>query len=112
MFCFKQKTAYEVRISDWSSDVCSSDLRQRLRAAFANAYVGVARQLDVAAQGVACAGAEIGQQAILPAVPQARAGTDDVGNSQQIELAELKSDKYRVGQGCVSTVRSRGAQYS
>src|SRR3546814_14768243 len=24
---FKQKTAYEVRISDWSSDVCSSDLR-------------------------------------------------------------------------------------
>src|SRR3546814_1047863 len=27
MFCFKQKTAYEMRISDWSSDVCSSDLR-------------------------------------------------------------------------------------
>src|SRR3546814_10368189 len=26
IFCFKQKTAYEVRISDWSSDVCSSDL--------------------------------------------------------------------------------------
>src|SRR3546814_12456981 len=26
-FFFKQKTAYEVRISDWSSDVCSSDLR-------------------------------------------------------------------------------------
>src|SRR3546814_7347346 len=24
--CFKQKTAYELRISDWSSDVCSSDL--------------------------------------------------------------------------------------
>src|SRR3546814_16877117 len=30
-FFFKQKTAYEVRISDWSSDVCSSDLRARLR---------------------------------------------------------------------------------
>src|SRR3546814_3290956 len=30
---FKQKTAYEMRISDWSSDVCSSDLFQR--------YVGV-----------------------------------------------------------------------
>src|SRR3546814_5649734 len=27
-FFFKQKTAYEMRISDWSSDVCSSDLRQ------------------------------------------------------------------------------------
>src|SRR3546814_3173157 len=26
---FKQKTAYEVRISDWSSDVCSSDLADR-----------------------------------------------------------------------------------
>src|SRR3546814_6590494 len=27
VFFFKQKTAYEMRISDWSSDVCSSDLR-------------------------------------------------------------------------------------
>src|SRR3546814_7270798 len=31
-FFFKQKTAYEMRISDWSSDVCSSDLRARWRA--------------------------------------------------------------------------------
>src|SRR3546814_10094904 len=30
-FLFKQKTAYEMRISDWSSDVCSSDLRYRNR---------------------------------------------------------------------------------
>src|SRR3546814_10364451 len=31
-FFFKQKTAYEMRISDWSSDVCSSDLwRTRMR---------------------------------------------------------------------------------
>src|SRR3546814_5139217 len=28
-FFFTQKTAYEMRISDWSSDVCSSDLRGR-----------------------------------------------------------------------------------
>src|SRR3546814_10867053 len=28
VFIFKQKTAYEMRISDWSSDVCSSDLRR------------------------------------------------------------------------------------
>src|SRR3546814_4643406 len=28
-FFFKQKTAYEIRISDWSSDVCSSDLSSR-----------------------------------------------------------------------------------
>src|SRR3546814_18272589 len=30
-FFFKQKTAYEMRISDWSSDVCSSDLDGRIR---------------------------------------------------------------------------------
>src|SRR3546814_2949473 len=30
-FFFKQKTAYEMRISDWSSDVCSSDLTAELR---------------------------------------------------------------------------------
>src|SRR3546814_3992462 len=29
-FFFKQKTAYEMRISDWSSDVCSSDLMNDL----------------------------------------------------------------------------------
>src|SRR3546814_3819774 len=28
-FFFKQKTAYEMRISDWNSDVCSSDLQHR-----------------------------------------------------------------------------------
>src|SRR3546814_4630508 len=31
MFFFKQKTAYEMRISDWSSDVCSSDLTASIR---------------------------------------------------------------------------------
>src|SRR3546814_7035329 len=31
VFFFKQKTAYEMRISDWSSDVCSSDLCGRYR---------------------------------------------------------------------------------
>src|SRR3546814_10564428 len=36
-FFFKQKTAYEMRISDWSSDVCSSDLANRLVARFAAA---------------------------------------------------------------------------
>src|SRR3546814_9085077 len=35
LFFFKQKTAYEMRISDWSSDVCSSDLRRRTVAAAA-----------------------------------------------------------------------------
>src|SRR3546814_8631341 len=39
---FKQKTAYELRISDWSSDVCSSDLPEGLTPSV------LADQLDVA----------------------------------------------------------------
>src|SRR3546814_9076024 len=42
MFFFKQKTAYEMRISDWSSDVCSSDL-----AAFAETAKLALRHLDL-----------------------------------------------------------------
>src|SRR3546814_8851774 len=42
-FFFKQKTAYEMRISDWSSDVCSSDLRpvaqEQHRAHFRNGEI-------------------------------------------------------------------------
>src|SRR3546814_6356548 len=37
-FFFKQKTAYEMRISDWSSDVCSSDLRHALPVALVAAH--------------------------------------------------------------------------
>src|SRR3546814_10541346 len=41
MFCvFKQKTAYEMRISDWSSDVCSSDLRRKAVETFVDRHVG------------------------------------------------------------------------
>src|SRR3546814_10103847 len=36
--CCKQKTAYEMRISDWSSDVCSSDLRVRARSRLPKAW--------------------------------------------------------------------------
>src|SRR3546814_8226716 len=44
---FKQKTAYEMRISDWSSDVCSSDLVPQLAASW----------LDIAGQVIAFADA-------------------------------------------------------
>src|SRR3546814_1607815 len=55
VFVFKQKTAYEMRISDWSSDVCSSDLvigligeRSREVADFLETKVaGAARQRSV-----------------------------------------------------------------
>src|SRR3546814_5953216 len=43
-FCFKQKTAYEWRISDWSSDLCSSDL------------TAVTRQVDRARLEARCVG--------------------------------------------------------
>src|SRR3546814_4997335 len=50
-FFFKQKTAYEMRISDWSSDVCSSDLyAHRARRA---AQI-LARRLHPGAQGWWC----------------------------------------------------------
>src|SRR3546814_7270303 len=41
-FFFKQKTAYEMRISDWSSDVCSSDLIQAGERTFQSLHVGEA----------------------------------------------------------------------
>src|SRR3546814_7966789 len=65
-FFFKQKTAYEMRISDWSSDVCSSDLG----AAYAQALAASGIEYDMlfgpAYKGiplvtaVACAQAEQG----------------------------------------------------
>src|SRR3546814_3735077 len=39
IFFFKQKTAYEVRISDWSSDVCSSDLGRIIPMGFASGVI-------------------------------------------------------------------------
>src|SRR3546814_8700317 len=54
MFFFKQKTAYEMRISDWSSDVCSSDLQRNLevkRAAGADAE-GQQQQHGIDVEGV------------------------------------------------------------
>src|SRR3546814_2704266 len=52
-FCFKQKTAYEMRISDWSSDVCSSDLLERAEITFTrffiNSTIGMLGLFDIAA---------------------------------------------------------------
>src|SRR3546814_1615341 len=52
VFFFKQKTAYDMRISDWSSDVCSSDLAAvHLRAELIITVVG--QQLEITRQSVA-----------------------------------------------------------
>src|SRR3546814_15981568 len=61
-FIFKQKTAYEMRISDWSSDVCSSDLEARLLAA--GAADGVDRRIVPFQQRVANDDRALG--AVLP----------------------------------------------
>src|SRR3546814_10864206 len=45
-FFFKQKTAYEMRISDWSSDVCSSDLIEVVKAGHAGHPIGGELQLE------------------------------------------------------------------
>src|SRR3546814_20464597 len=64
MFCcfFKQKTAYEMRISDWSSDVCSSDLVERGEVDQRLEHQRV-EAVRVAGDGVARAG--VGQQQLL-----------------------------------------------
>src|SRR3546814_20270283 len=56
VFFFKQKTAYEMRISDWSSDVCSSDLLYASEPSFYKAvqfsvYNGNSRDLRLALLG-------------------------------------------------------------
>src|SRR3546814_2253799 len=68
-FFFKQKTAYEMRISDWSSDVCSSDLavRQR-RAAGRDNFVARLGRHDPCLYGARCDGPAGGQVAWLDGI--------------------------------------------
>src|SRR3546814_10673888 len=54
VFFFKQKTAYEMRISDWSSDVCSSDLTKALTSSMAAFFISASR--SPATASVAAAG--------------------------------------------------------
>src|SRR3546814_5811818 len=86
-FFFKQKTAYELRISDWSSDVCSSDLTS------AHHRRGpVCRRISLRTRA-----------AIDPLI--------DFRNARVIGvcfgLRERRSEERRVGTECVSTCRSR-----
>src|SRR3546814_4134369 len=83
VFFFKQKTAYELRISDWSSDVCSSD-RATVRT-----RVGRAKRAQAPAPGIG------------DCRRQLRLGG---------ELVQ-RSEERRVGQECVSTCRSRWSPY-
>src|SRR3546814_5720071 len=83
-FFFKQKTAYEMRISDWSSDVCSSDLD------------GEARVDELREEG---------------GVEEDRLGVGDGHQRALPEHAATRSEERRVGKECVSTCRSRWSPY-
>src|SRR3546814_7656218 len=87
---FKQKTAYEMRISDWSSDVCSSDLRDVLWiCASMRPRRNAADHWRGAAEGH----------------PRQHASMRPRRNAAD------RSEERRVGKECVSTCRSRWSPY-
>src|SRR3546814_4458083 len=94
IFFFKQKTAYEMRISDWSSDVCSSDLTQPQHG---HAIAGALR----IGGGGACArvGLVADQEDLA------------LGESGLPEQPHRRSEERRVGKECVSTCRYRWSPY-
>src|SRR3546814_4607699 len=91
-FFFKQKTAYEMRISDWSSDVCSSDLRRQ------PAQNVVAAEFDDRVRGL------LRQQPVEPRQPP---GGRVAGNAAVDQRHVQRSEERRVGKECDSTCRSR-----
>src|SRR3546814_1563394 len=93
LFCFfKQTTAYEMRIIDWSSDVCSSDLQHGFHAGGARA---LERLIDIGLERCALAAAHA-----------------LVGGNHQLGFAiGDRSEERRVGKECVSTCRYRWSPY-
>src|SRR3546814_5349201 len=96
-FFFKQKTAYEMRISDWSSDVCSSDLPKRGRMAKLATILGVpiSDLLDDAP----------------PEGLQELIGRSREQIARAASVSADRSEERRVGKECVSTCRSRWSPY-
>src|SRR3546814_8793122 len=95
VFFFKQKTAYEMRISDWSSDVCSSDLPE-LRRVLHSDFVLAGR----------ASGLTPGQNLwrhLLPNVAPVFI--------VQLSWGMARSEERRVGQVCVSTSSCRWSRY-
>src|SRR3546814_5944356 len=97
-FFFKQKTAYEMRISDWSSDVCSSDLSASNRSGTAS----VPEMAD--------AGEDHGEAVLVGGgdylVVADRAARLDHGGGAGLDRGE-RSEERRVGKVWVSTCSSR-----
>src|SRR3546814_10022701 len=97
-FFFKQKTAYEVRISDWSSDVCSSDLKHRL---LTESFMSLRTLLATALCTAGLAAA--------PASASAHEAGDWLFRLGVTQVS--RSEERRVGKECVSTGRSRWSPY-
>src|SRR3546814_4092807 len=109
MFCFfKQKTAYEVRISDWSSDVCSSDLEavghahQPQSLARGRGEVGLAEPPDAQIFGLRAA--PFGQEQVR----DRRAGADHVPGRSRIDAAHEPARTRQIGR---ASCRERVCQY-
>src|SRR3546814_8094432 len=103
VFFFKQKTAYELRISDWSSDVCSSDLVGSGR--LTTGQDAQALFVDVALHLVDLV------VDLAHLLGQAGIGLDQRGHRVVDLLFHQRSEERRVGKECVSTCRSRWLQY-
>src|SRR3546814_5372247 len=100
-FFFKQKTAYEMRISDWSSDVCSSDLdAPDERKAFMVAEAGMAAILSAAPGNIA------GLAAIAIGEPEAR----DAAATHADTLLPVGADEAYVIFTSGSTGRPKGVR--
>src|SRR3546814_2092641 len=109
-FFFKQKTAYEMRISDWSSDVCSSDLPEAgQRVDLSGCAVGDTIVLHGVNFEFDKAKLTINAQTILDGVADALVAAPDV--RVEVDGHTDRSEERRVGKECVSTCRSRGAPY-
>src|SRR3546814_2444149 len=93
IFVFKQKTAYEMRISDWSSDLCSSDLRQ-LVVADAGVVAPLGRDLRRAGLGVPQL--ELGE---IPAIGIGHGGGEVVASEDRKSVVLGKSGSVRVDLG-------------
>src|SRR3546814_1941361 len=102
IFFFKQKTAYEIRISDWSSDVCSSDLK-----GIGIIFHQVENTFLPGLIAFFCIREYTSEQAIKghSRIYLARAGLCGglPGDARSIK----RSEERRVGKECVSTCRSR-----
>src|SRR3546814_5769854 len=68
-FFFKQKTAYEMRISDWSSDVCSSDLMKRVLVVYFSQTGQLRRVAESLCAPLTAAGVEVDWCALQPRQP-------------------------------------------